>query len=224
MSRRDAYAEAGVDLDVNARMKAGLADAVASTTTNLVAVGFGSFGGAISLPPGYRDPVLVSSVDGVGTKLHLAIEWGRPGAAGRDLVNHGLNDVAVLNARPLAFLDYIASGELEADTVAALVEGMAEACRAAGVALIGGETAQMPDTYRAGAYDLAGTMIGVAERSALPHPERVQRGDVVVGLPSLGLHTNGYSLARRTAARLGPEYPVGGSTLADALLGCAHRD
>ncbi len=216
--RRDAYARAGVDLDVNARVKAGLGAAVASTRTELVAAGFGSFGGAFSLPPGYREPVLVSSVDGVGTKLHLAIEWGRPQVAGADVVNHGINDTAVLNARPLAFLDYIASSELEASTVLALVEGMAAACRAAGVALIGGETAQMPDTYRAGAYDVAGTMIGIAERAAMPDPSRVRVGDVIVGVPSIGLHTNGFSLARRTAASLGPDYPVGEVTLADALL------
>jgi len=215
---RDAYAEAGVDLDVNAQVKAGLAAAVASTATELVVAGFGSFGGAFSLPAGYREPVLVSSVDGVGTKLHLAIEWGQPGAAGRDIVNHGINDVAVLNARPLAFLDYIASSELEAGTVLALVEGMAAACRLADVALIGGETAQMPDTYRAGAYDVAGTMIGIAERSTLPDPARVQVGDRIVGVPALGLHTNGYSLARVTAASLGPDHPVGSGTLADALL------
>jgi phosphoribosylformylglycinamidine cyclo-ligase len=216
--RRDAYARAGVDLDVNAGVKAGLAAAVASTQTELVAAGFGSFGGAFSLPSGYREPVLVSSVDGVGTKLHLAIEWGRPQVAGADVVNHGINDIAVLNARPLAFLDYIASSELEAETVLALVEGMAAACRAAGVALIGGETAQMPDTYRAGAYDVAGTMIGVAERQAMPDPPSVQVGDVIVGVPSLGLHTNGYSLARVTAASLGPDHAVGEGTLADALL------
>jgi len=215
---RDAYAEAGVDLDVNAQVKEGLGAAVASTATDLVVAGFGSFGGAFSLPAGYREPVLVSSVDGVGTKLHLAIEWGQPGAAGRDIVNHGINDVAVLNARPLAFLDYIASSELEAGTVLALVEGMAEACRVADVALIGGETAQMPDTYRAGAYDVAGTMIGIAERSTLPDPARVQVGDGIVGVPALGLHTNGYSLARKTAASLGPDHPVGSGTLADALL------
>jgi phosphoribosylformylglycinamidine cyclo-ligase len=216
--RRDAYAEAGVNLDVNAQVKSGLAAAVASTTTELVAAGFGSFGGAFSLPAGYDEPVLVSSVDGVGTKLHLAIEWGRPEGAGRDVVNHGINDTAVLNARPLAFLDYIASSELEAATVLALVEGMAAACRDAGVALIGGETAQMPDTYRAGAYDVAGTMIGIAERAAMPDPAQVQVGDVIVGVPSIGLHTNGFSLARKTAAALGPDYPVGAGTLADALL------
>ena len=216
--RRDAYARAGVDLDVNAQVKAGLEAAVASTRTDIVAAGFGSFGGAFSLPAGYEEPVLVSSVDGVGTKLHLAIEWGRPEVAGADVVNHGINDTAVLNARPLAFLDYIASSELEAAIVLALVEGMAAACRAAGVALIGGETAQMPDTYRAGTYDVAGTMIGIAERAAMPDPSRVEVGDVIVGVPSVGLHTNGYSLARKTAASLGPDHPVGEGTLADALL------
>lgn len=214
----DAYTRAGVDLDVNAQVKAGLGAAVASTATDLVRAGFGSFGGAISLPGGYHEPVLVSSVDGVGTKLHLAIEWGRPATAGRDVVNHGINDVAVLNARPLAFLDYIASSQLEPNVVVALVEGMAEACRLADVALIGGETAQMPDTYRDGAYDVAGTMIGIAERATMPDPERVRVGDRIVGVPSLGLHTNGYSLARVTAAALGPDHPVGSGTLADALL------
>lgn len=217
-SAEAAYALSGVDLEASADLKAGIRDAVESTRTELVATGFGAFGGAIGMPEGYRDPLLVSSVDGVGTKLHLAIEWGRPEVAGRDVVNHGVNDIGVLAARPLAFLDYIAGGDLRAETVRALVEGMAEACRAAGVALIGGETAQMPDTYRLGAYDLAGTMIGVVERAALPHPDRVRRGDVIVGLPSLGLHTNGYSLARRTAEALGPGHPVGEQTLADALL------
>lgn len=214
----DAYAASGVDLSVNADTKHGIRAAVDSTRTSLVEAGFGSFGGAFSIPGGYAEPVLVSSVDGVGTKLHLAIEWGRPQAAGRDVVNHCINDVAVLDARPLAFLDYIASGDLEADTVLALVEGMAEACRAADVALIGGETAQMPDTYRPGAYDLAGTMIGIAERSRLPDPASVQAGDAVIGVPSLGLHTNGYSLARKTAQALGPDHPVGDGTLAEALL------
>lgn len=217
-SARAAYAASGVDLDAAAGLKQGIRAAVESTRTELVQGAFGSFGGAFAIPAGYADPVLVSSVDGVGTKLHLAIEWGRPELAGADVVNHGINDVAVLNARPLAFLDYIASGSLEESTVSALVSGMAEACRAAGVALIGGETASMPDTYVAGAYDLAGTMIGIAERSDLPEPADVQPGDVIIGVPAVGLHTNGYSLARRTAAALGPDHPVGEGTLADALL------
>jgi phosphoribosylformylglycinamidine cyclo-ligase len=213
-----AYAAAGVDLDSAARLKRGIGAAVAATRTDLVAGGFGAFGAAVSLPGGYADPVLVASVDGVGTKLHLAVEWGRPEVAGRDLVNHGINDVAVMAARPFAFLDYVAGGELVEETVLALVGGMAEACEATGVALIGGETAFMPDTYRAGAYDLAGTMLGIAERVALPDPGRVRVGDVIVGLPSTGLHTNGYSLARRTAAALGADHPVGEGTLVDALL------
>lgn len=213
-----AYARSGVDLGVTGRIKQEIRTAVESTRTDLVMAGFGAFGGAVAIPAGFADPVIVASVDGVGTKLHLAIDWGRPEQAGRDLVNHGVNDIAVLAARPVAFLDYIASSDLGAETVRALVEGMAEACRSAGVALIGGETAQMPDTYRAGVYDLAGTMIGVVERSSLPDPSRVQPGDVIVGLPSLGLHTNGYSLARRAAAALGADHPVGDTTLAEALL------
>jgi phosphoribosylformylglycinamidine cyclo-ligase len=218
LPRSSAYAAAGVDLDSAARLKRGIGAAVARTRTDLVAAGFGAFGAAVSLPGGYADPVLVASVDGVGTKLHLAIEWGRPEVAGRDLVNHGINDVAVMAARPFAFLDYVAGGELDEETVLALVGGMSEACEAAGVALIGGETAFMPDTYRDGAYDLAGTMLGVAEREALPDPEQVEVGDEVVGLPSTGLHTNGYSLARRAAALLGADRPVGEGSLADALL------
>jgi phosphoribosylformylglycinamidine cyclo-ligase len=212
------YARSGVDLELTASVKRALRESVDQTATELVLSGFGAFGGAIAIPSGYREPALVASVDGVGTKLHLAIEWGRPEVAGRDLVNHGINDVGVLAARPLAFLDYIASGDLAPGIVLALVAGMAEACRAAGVALIGGETAQMPDTYRSGTYDLAGTMIGVVERAAIPDPSRVQGGDVVIGLPALGPHTNGYSLARRTAAALGPDHLVGEGSLADALL------
>jgi phosphoribosylformylglycinamidine cyclo-ligase len=218
----DAYANAGVDLERGASVKESIRATVESTRTEHVVAGFGSFGAAFSIPAGYREPVLVSSVDGVGTKLHLAIEWGRADVAGMDVVNHGIDDVAVLNAQPIAFLDYVATGELEDRTMAALVTGMAEACRAAGVALIGGETAQMPDTYQPGAWDIAGTMIGVAERSAIPDPARVRVGDAIVGVPSDGLHTNGYSLARKTAASLGPDHRVGEGTLADALL-TPHR-
>ncbi|CAN5855103.1 phosphoribosylformylglycinamidine cyclo-ligase [soil metagenome] len=218
MSGPGAYARAGVDLDASDAIKRGIGEAVESTRTELVRAGFGSFGGAFSLPPGYADPVLVTSIDGVGTKLHLALTWGRPGVAGRDLVNHSINDIGVLAARPIAFLDYVASGDLDAVTVNALVEGMAEACKAADVAIVGGETAQMPGTYAPGAYDLVGTMVGIVERAALPDPGSVQVGDVLVGLPSLGLHTNGFSLARRVAEDLGPDHPVGEASLADALL------
>jgi phosphoribosylformylglycinamidine cyclo-ligase len=213
-----AYARAGVDLDASEATKEGIRELVESTRTPLVHAGFGAFGGAFAIPPGYQEPLLVASVDGVGTKLHLAIEWGRPEGAGRDLVNHCIDDIGVLAATPVAFLDYVAADRLEAPIVRALVAGMAEACRAAGVAIVGGETAQMPGTYRDGRYDLAGCMLGVVERSALPDPSRVAAGDVLVGLPSVGLHTNGFSLARRVADALGPDHPVAGGTLADALL------
>jgi phosphoribosylformylglycinamidine cyclo-ligase len=213
-----AYARSGVDLDASEATKEGIRALVESTRTDLVHAGFGAFGGAFAIPAGYDEPLLVASVDGVGTKLHLAIEWGRPGGAGRDLVNHCIDDIGVLGATPVAFLDYVAAGRLEAGTVRALVAGMAEACRDAGVAIVGGETAQMPGTYRDGRYDLAGCMIGVVERAALPDPSRVRAGDVLLGLPSVGLHTNGYSLARSVADALGPDHPVGDGTLAEALL------
>jgi phosphoribosylformylglycinamidine cyclo-ligase len=201
-----------VDLAASGSTKEGIRALVESTRTDLVHAGFGAFGGAFALPDGMREPLVVASVDGVGTKLHLAIEWGRPDVAGRDLVNHGINDIGVLAATPIAFLDYVAADRLDP------AGGMAEACQAAGVAIVGGETAQMPDTYRDGRFDLAGTTIGVVERSALPDASRVQVGDVLIGLPSVGLHTNGYSLARRVAEALGPDHPVEGMTLADALL------
>jgi phosphoribosylformylglycinamidine cyclo-ligase len=213
-----AYARSGVDLDASESTKEGIRELVESTRTDLVHAGFGAFGGAFALPSGYREPLLVASVDGVGTKLHLAIDWGRPEGAGRDLVNHCINDIGVLAATPVAFLDYVAADRLDPAIVRALVRGMAEACRAAGVAIIGGETAQMPGTYRDGRYDLAGCMIGVVERSQMPDPARVRVGDVLVGLPSVGLHTNGFSLARRVADALGPDHPVADGTLAHALL------
>ena len=215
---RPAYAASGVDLAHNRRVKSGLRSAVESTATSLVLRGFGAFAGGLRLPDGYAEPVLLASTDSLGTKLHLAIQWGRPETAGRDLVNHCVNDLAVQNARPLAFLDYIAAERLEPSVVKGLVSGMAEACRAAGVALVGGETAQLPDTYRSGAYDVAGTILGIAERAALPDPSGVRAGDVCVGLPSTGPHSNGYGLARRVAAHLDPETRVGDQTLREALL------
>jgi phosphoribosylformylglycinamidine cyclo-ligase len=213
-----AYARSGVDLDASEATKEGIRELVEGTRTALVHAGFGSFGGAFALPSGYQEPLLVASVDGVGTKLHLAIEWGRPEGAGRDLVNHGINDIGVLGATPVAFLDYIAADRLDPAVVQALVSGMADACRAAGVAIVGGETAQMPGTYRDGRFDIAGTMLGVVERSALPDPSHVRLGDALIGVPSVGLHTNGYSLARPIAEALGPDHPVDGGILADALL------
>ena len=212
------YAEAGVDLDLAQRAKSGLGSAVASTATPLTLDAFGSFGGVIRLPADIPDPAIVASIDGVGTKLHLAIEMGRPADAGRDLVNHCLNDVAVQNARPIAFLDYVAADRLDPAVLTALVQGMASACRAAGVSIVGGETALMPDTYAPGRYDAVGAVIGVASAAHLPDKTSVAVGDVCIGLPSSGPHTNGYSLARELLTIYNRETPIGNQTLEDALL------
>ncbi len=212
------YAEAGVDLDLAQRAKSGLSSAVASTATPLTLDAFGSFGGVIRLPADIPDPAIVASIDGVGTKLHLAIEMGRPADAGRDLVNHCLNDVAVQNARPIAFLDYVAADRLDPAVLTSLVQGMASACRDAGVSIIGGETALMPDTYAPGRYDAVGAVIGVASAGRLPDPATVSVGDVCIGLPSSGPHTNGYSLARELLTIYDRETPIGNQTLEDALL------
>lgn len=211
-----------MDLDLARSLKDRLRSAVDSTLTNSVLRSFGSFGGAIQIPADHDQPVVVVSIDGVGTKLHLAIEWGEPAVAGRDLVNHCLNDVAVEGAHPIAFLDYVAAGILDPEVVEALVSGMAAACRDSAVALIGGETAQMPDTYRAGAYDAVGVALGVVAHPEMSGHQEVSEGDVCIGLPSTGLHTNGYSLARRVAAKNEAATPVGGQTLQQALL-APHR-
>lgn len=212
------YAEAGVDLDLAQRAKAGLRSAVASTATPLTLDAFGSFGGVIRLPADIPDPALVASIDGVGTKLHLAIEMDRPADAGRDLVNHCLNDVAVQNARPIAFLDYVAADRLDPVVLTSLVQGMASACRAAGVSIVGGETALMPDTYAPGRYDAVGAVIGVASAAQLPDKNSVSVGDVCIGLPSSGPHTNGYSLARELLTLYNRATPIGDQSLENALL------
>ena len=212
------YAAAGVDLDLAQRAKAGLSSAVASTATPLTLDAFGSFGGVIRIPEDIPDPAIVASIDGVGTKLHLAIEVGRAADAGRDLVNHCLNDVAVQNARPIAFLDYVAADRLDPAVLTSLVQGMASACRAAGVSIVGGETALMPDTYAPGRYDAVGAVLGVASAGQLPDPASVAVGDVCIGLPSSGPHTNGYSLARELLSIYDRTTPIGGQTLEDALL------
>ncbi len=217
-SLESSYAAAGVDLDLAHDAKAGLRSAVASTATPLVLEAFGSFGGVVRVPEGVRQPAIVASIDGVGTKLHLAIELGRAADAGRDLVNHCLNDVAVQNARPIAFLDYVAADRLDPTILTSLVEGMAAACRTAGVAIIGGETALMPDTYVPGRYDAVGVVLGVAAAGQLPDAAAVSVGDVCIGLPSSGPHTNGYSLARELLDTYDRRAPVGEQTLEDALL------
>src|SRR5207248_611377 len=196
------------------------------TFTKGVLSDIGSFGASFQLS-GFRRPVLVSSADGVGTKLKVAFLTGRHDTVGEDLVNHCVNDIAVQGAAPLFFLDYFAVGKLNADVAASVVSGIARGCRANGCALIGGETAEMPGMYTDGEYDLAGVIVGAAERSRLLDGKTVRAGDVLLALPSTGLHTNGYSLARKLlfeVAGYGPKtvLPEVGSTVADALL-AVHR-
>ena len=197
MPPAERYRAAGVDLDALERAKARIAEAAASTRTVLARGMVGAFGGMVRLPSDLQDPTLVMSTDGVGTKVLVALRAGRHDTVGEDLVNHCVNDILVHGARPIAFLDYIAGAHVPTDTLVALVEGVARGCRAHGMTLVGGETAQLPDLYEPGHYDLAGTIVGVvAEREAL-HGDRVAAGDVLIGYASSGLHTNGYSLARR---------------------------
>ena len=215
---RSVYADAGVDLDHNDALKAALRTAVASTSQDGSLPGFGAFAGGLRLPSNLREPVLLASTDSLGTKLLLALAWDRPELAGGDIVRHCMNDLAVQNVRPVAFLDYVAAAHLERDVVSRLVQGIAEACRAAGVTLIGGESAQLPDTYRSGAYDLAGTVIGVAEQADLANAANIRDGDVCVGLPAAGPHTNGYSLVRRALENGNPMAPLGDTTVIEAAL------
>ena len=193
------YAAAGVDIDEGTRAVSEMKSAVEATHDNGVLKGVGSFGGVFSAKAILEldDPVLVASTDGVGTKVELAARLGMVRGVGMDIVNHCIDDVLVQSARPLFFLDYIAASVLDADMVAEVVRGMADACRAAGCALLGGETAEMPGVYQPGAFDIAGTLIGVAERSELLPRADVATGDVLVGVVSSGPHTNGYSLLRK---------------------------
>jgi phosphoribosylformylglycinamidine cyclo-ligase len=215
------YREAGVDVAEAERAVERIARAAAATLTPAVLGGVGGFGGLFRFDPtAHPDPVLVSSTDGVGTKLKVAVALGRHDTIGIDLVNACVNDVAVCGAGPLFFLDYLAVGDLNADAISEIVGGVAAGCAAAGIPLIGGETAQMPDLYRDGDYDLAGFAVGVVARADLIDGSAVRAGDAVIGLPSSGLHTNGYSLARRVL----PEstwtepMPDDGRSVGDALL------
>lgn len=192
------YRQAGVDIDEAARAVEQITRAAASTATPGVIAGVGGFGSLFRFDPEtYRDPVLVASTDSVGTKLRVAIELGRHDAIGIDVVNHCINDIAVQGADPLFFLDYIGVGKLRASIVAEIVEGVARACAAAGVALVGGETAELPDLYAEQDFDLAGFIVGAVASADVIDGSRVAAGDMLLGLPSSGLHTNGYSLARR---------------------------
>jgi len=199
-SKADAitYADAGVDIDRANRTKKRIKYLAHKTFTRGVLSEIGGFGGLFAVDKAkYVDPILVSSVDGVGTKLKLAFDMGVHHTIGADLVNHCVNDIAVQGAAPLFFMDYLATGKLDPDIAEKVVEGLAEACKHNGCALIGGETAEMPGFYPEGEYDLAGFIVGVVEREKIVNGKTVQIGDVVLGLASNGLHTNGYSLARK---------------------------
>ena len=217
----DSYKRAGVDLKAATRTVDLITRAVEATYTPGVIRGLGSFGGLFELPPGYQRPVLVASTDGVGTKVMvasaLAARQGVLEGVGRDLVNHCVNDILVQGARPLFFLDYVASSRLDPEAVARLVTGVAAACRANGAALLGGETAEMPGVYQEGEHDLVGTVVGIVERSAIVDGGRVVPGDVLLALPSGGLQTNGFSLARSVLAGSYDE-PLGAETVGAALL------
>ena len=217
------YGSAGVDIDASNAAKARIKKLAESTFTGGVVGGFGGFGGMFRLPSGLKKPVLVSSADGVGTKIKVAIEAGRHDTIGRDLVNHCVNDILVQGAPPLFFLDYVAFGKLEPTVVEQVVAGVAAGCRDNGCALIGGETAEMPGLYTPPDYDLAGFIVGYVEEDEVLGPHRVRPDDVLIALPSSGLHTNGYSLARKIVANrlklhLTDAFPEVAGSVADVLL------
>jgi phosphoribosylformylglycinamidine cyclo-ligase len=221
------YAAAGVDLAGADEAKARIGRSVAATRTALSVGKVGAFGGMVRVPAGMRRPTLVLSTDGVGTKVLVALQAGRFDAVGEDLVNHSVNDILVHGATPIAFMDYIAGSGLGVEQIAGLVDGIARGCRAHGMALAGGETAQMPGLYQPGTYDLAGTIVGVVEEDEALHGEAIVPGDVLLGYASTGLHTNGYTLARRIVfermkLRLDDTFPGAGRSVADALL-AVHR-
>lgn len=192
------YRDAGVDVDAANRAYAGIRGLVQSTFDSRVLTDFGTFSGLYRPDFGQMErPLLVSSADGVGTKLKIAFLTGVHDTVGMDLVAHCINDILVHGARPLFFLDYIATGKLEPRVVREVVRGLVEGCREAGCVLLGGETAEMPDFYQEGEYDLAGFIVGMADESRVPNTGRVRSGDLLVGLPSSGIHTNGYSLVRK---------------------------
>jgi phosphoribosylformylglycinamidine cyclo-ligase len=220
------YSDAGVSIDEADRALVSIKKLAKGTFTRGVLTDIGSFGAAYRLT-GMRRPVLVSSADGVGTKIKIAFATGRHNTVGEDLVNHCVNDIAVQGALPLFFMDYFAVGKLDAAVAGAVIEGIARGCRGNGLALIGGETAEMPGLYKEGEYDLAGFIVGASEQTQLLTGRKIKAGDRLLGLPSTGLHTNGYSLARKLlfdVAGYQPStvLPEVGLTVADALLS-VHR-
>lgn len=220
------YREAGVDIEAGTRAVELMKEVVRATYGPEVLAGIGAFGGLFeaSALKGMRSPVLVASTDGVGTKTKIAAALGRFETIGFDIVNHCVNDILVQGARPLFFLDYIASSRLQPEMVAAVVQGIAAACRAAGCALLGGETAEMPGVYEPNEFDLVGTIVGVVDRSDIIDGQTIISGDQVIGLASVGLHTNGYSLARRVFQNWDLHRVVAelGISLGEALL-APHR-
>lgn len=216
---KQTYAAAGVDIGLAAKAKELIAKQARTTHRPEVLSGVGFFGGLFELK-GYQQPVLVSSVDGVGTKLKIAVALNKHDTIGIDLVNHCVNDILTCGAEPLFFLDYIAMGKLVPEQVAEIAQGLAQACREVGCALIGGETAEMPGLYAGEDYDLVGFIIGVVEKEKIIMGKSIVAGDTIIGLPSSGLHTNGYSLVRRIfgADRLKKDYPELGRTLGEELL------
>ncbi len=193
-----AYAQAGVNIDLGDRMKGSLKESLKSASRPEVLGAVGGFGGLFDLSKSkYKEPVLVSSIDGVGTKLKLAFDSGQHKSVGMDIVNHCIDDITVIGAEPLFFLDYLGLGKLEPKVFKQLIAGMKEACAAANCALIGGETAQLPGFYKPGEYDIAGVIVGIVEKKRMLSGATIRPGDAVIGLPSNGLHTNGYTLARK---------------------------
>lgn len=219
-----AYAAAGVNIALGDQVKGGLKESLKSASRPEVLAPVGGFGGLFDFSKlNYKEPVLVSSVDGVGTKLKLAFATGRHECVGQDIVNHCVNDIAVMGAEPLFFLDYIGLGKLDTKVFDKLISGMKTACKAANCALIGGETAQMPGFYQPGEYDLVGCIVGIVEKKRILSGASIQPGDLILGLSSNGLHTNGYSLARKIIFdklkhKLTDKVPGTRQTFADALL------
>ena len=226
--KSDAYAAAGVDIESASRTKKGISSLVRSTFGPEVLTDIGGFGGLFAPQwEAYRDPVLVAGTDGVGTKLKIAFMTGVHNTVGADLVAHCANDILVQGARPLFFMDYLAMGKHDTVVAEAVIEGIANGCKACGCALLGGEMAEMPDFYADGEYDLAGTIVGIVNREEILDGSRVQPGDKLIGLPSYGLHTNGYALARKLffqTAGWTVDTHLGelGGTIGDALL-APHR-
>jgi phosphoribosylformylglycinamidine cyclo-ligase len=227
MTKADRYAAAGVRLDTAEEAKRRIAELVRTTRTPLARGKIGGFGGMVRIPEGYHKPVLVLSTDGVGTKVLVAAAAGVHDTVGEDLVNHSVNDILVHGATPLAFLDYIATGILVPEIAEQIVAGVVRGCRAHEMTLAGGETAQLPDLYQPGHYDLAGAIVGVVEEDNALHGDRVVPGDLIIGYASTGLHTNGYTLARKIVfewmkLRIDDPFPETDQSVGQVLL-AVHR-